>query len=473
MAKLLTTTFIVLLIFSSNAQDGALPPDIRQHNLTQFNASLFNPAFSFDRNKPRSVALWSRWQWQTIDTDPSTMFFNYTQRFGAQSSGGIGFFQNNTGLFLNRGGVLNYAFAIPLGEEVNLIFGANVLGYQQELADTRVILGNQPLPFPNNDDPRFIAELAPGLRLQAKSFSMGMSVENALNFDFTNSERLETERIFSGSISNDFPVYLFDELSYVRPILYARSIPNQDFQYGLATLFTTPKFWVQGGYNSFYGVSGGVGATFFKKLSLGALVESGLNEAIQNEDPTFELVLAYHFGEQMYEPKEKEEKLSPEEKMEEIEKQRQQEEAEKERLRLAEEARLAQLEKEAMSKRRAEELAAVKEQLRQDSIAKVARTKEVEIMPNEKYQEVNSAEGLQPGFYLIANVFGTKKYLENFKSKLEAQGLLPKSFYRSVNKFNYVYLARYETIDEARAARASKFGGKYKDALWIFRVRGE
>ena len=89
----------------------------------------------------------------------------------------------------------------------------------------------------------------------------------------------------------------------------------------------------------------------------------------------------------------------------------------------------------------------------------------------EKYQEVSQAEGLQPGFYLIANVFSTKRYYNIFMQRLQDRGLEPRSFYRSTNKFNYVYLGRYNSIEEARKARDSQFGGRYQGELWIFRVR--
>src|SRR5690606_24642996 len=90
--------------------------------------------------------------------------------------------------------------------------------------------------------------------------------------------------------------------------------------------------------------------------------------------------------------------------------------------------------------------------------------------PGEKYEEVKTEDGLQPGYYLIANVFGTKKYFDAFMKTLSEKGLQPKSFFRSANKYNYVYLERYDSIDAARAARDSRFGGKYADNTWIFRV---
>ena len=91
----------------------------------------------------------------------------------------------------------------------------------------------------------------------------------------------------------------------------------------------------------------------------------------------------------------------------------------------------------------------------------------------EKYEEVTTEDGLKPGFYLITNVFGTKTYFNAFMKKLTDQGLDPKSFYRTKNKYNYVYLKRYDTMEEARKARDSKYDGKYPDKTWIFRVIGE
>jgi hypothetical protein len=86
---------------------------------------------------------------------------------------------------------------------------------------------------------------------------------------------------------------------------------------------------------------------------------------------------------------------------------------------------------------------------------------------------VEKQEGLQAGYYLIANVFGTKKYYDNFMSTLRKKGLEPKSFFRSLNKFNYVYLESYSTLEAAEKARDSKFYGRYTEATWIFRVIGE
>lgn len=473
MGKFLKTLSLCLFTLYAIGQNPNLPADSRQHNLTQFNSSLFNPTFSFDRNQPRSLALWTRWQWQTLDTDPTTIFVNYTQMINANSSGGIGFFQNNTGLFLNTGGIANYSHAISLGEGSNLIFGANVNFYGQEIADERTLNNPELDDELTNAGNNFMVEFSPGLRIQVKDFGMAMSIDNGLNFGSSNNEGNNNSRIFSASIDNNFPIFLFDQVSYLRPLAYIRAIPNEDTQYGLTALLSNPKFWVQGGYNSFYGISGGAGATLFKKFSIGALVEFGLNNTIRNEDPTFEIVASYYFGKQKFKEKEKKEKKSVEERMDEVEERRRLAKEERERQRLEEERLLAQALQDSINASREAELAAVREQSRLDSIARVLREQEVEVLPNEKYEEVVTSDGLEPGFYLIANVFGTKRYYESFMQTLRSKGLEPKSFLRSLDGYNYVYLKRYNTIKEARMARDSKLNGKYPDALWIFRVRGK
>ena len=87
------------------------------------------------------------------------------------------------------------------------------------------------------------------------------------------------------------------------------------------------------------------------------------------------------------------------------------------------------------------------------------------------YQEVAAEEGLDSGYYLIANVFETERYLNAFVDDLKRIGITPKTFYRRANGYNYVYLERYATFAEADRARKSQFEGGYPGELWIFRIR--
>ena len=540
MKKFCGTLLIGFVVLGLKAQE----VDFRQQNLTEYNGSIVNPAYSLDRNNPSSIAFWSRWQWQTYDGDPTSLFLNYTARLNDVSAAGIGFFQHNTGIFLNTGANLNYAYNIALGEDIFLGVGLNVFAFQQKLADDRFFVPN---PIQTSAENDFILQMAPGINLSIDRFNIGLTSENLFDYNFTTNERNTSpdDRMFQALVSYDFPVSVLssDDGSVFRPVLYYKTIPGLDNQIGLITLLTTNKYWAQAGYNSFYGFSGGIGGRFFKRLSFGALVEVGTSSDLKGQDPTFELVSSYKLGKQQTPAEELEEQLIAEEKNKE-ELLGQQEEIEvasteltkaeklalkreskkQERLALIESKRLkdsiqnasrqsdlavkqskrdikrkrdslenakaeqALAEAKALQQQRQKdsiaavmkreaEAVALAQQRRQDSIAEskalAMRNEVVEVKAGEKYEEVTKEGSLEPGYYLIANVFGTKKYLDAFLADMKKRGINAKSFFREKNKYNYVYLAKFDFIKDARQARDSKLNGKYTDKIWIFRVTGE
>jgi len=543
MKKFCGALLIGFVVLGLKAQEVVLPTDFRQQNLTEYNGSLLNPAYSLDRNNPSSVAFWARWQWQTYDGDPTSLFLNYTAKLNDVSAAGVGFFQHNTGIFLNTGATLNYAYNIELSENVFLGVGINVFAFQQKLADDRFFVPNPIQTTAEND---FILQMAPGINLNIDRFNIGLVSENLFDYNFTTNERNTSpdDRMFQALVSYDFPVSILstDNSSVIRPMVYYKTIPGLDDQVGLTTLLTTNKYWVQAGYNSFYGLSGGIGGRFFKRLSFGALVEVGTSSDLNGQDPTFELVTSYKLGKQQTpEDKLEEELIAGEEEKENMldtqdeelasaeltkaEKLALKREAKKqERLALIESKRIKdsiqnasrksdlaakQSKKDIKRKRdsienakaeqalaaaraldkqrqkdsiatvmkREAEAVALAQQRRQDSIAEskalAMKNEVVEVKAGEKYEEVTKEGNLEPGYYLIANVFGTKKYLDAFLADMKKRGIDAKSFFRDKNKYNYVYLAKYDFIKDARMARDSKLNGKYTDKIWIFRVTGE
>ncbi|MBT8297168.1 MAG: PorP/SprF family type IX secretion system membrane protein [Maribacter sp.] len=564
-----------MIVFTSHAQEVALPVDIRQHNLTNSNSSILNPAFSVNYENSQSIGFWGRWQWQTVDADPTTFFLNYTGKLDDSSSIGAGFYQHNTNVFLNTGGVLNYAYRYLINDQSSFTFGLNLFGYQQEFTgnpfqnDPQITL---PQLGTSND---FILQLAPGIQFSYERFSIGFASENLFDYNLTEKARNtgSGDKIYLGTASYDFPVNILNSegSSLLRPMVYFKSIPGFDTQIGMSGFLSTNKFWAQTGYNSFYGISIGGGGRFMQRLSVGAVVEFGMKSELKSKDPTFELVTAYDFGNvisrrKITEPEEDEKEKELEE-IAEVEKAAEEEELSKaEALLIAQEAKelaqaqrkkskdsLAQVKKElaiatslqkdqerrtdsiqkikrqealAMEQitkqKRLDSLAAIdrekalveanrqKNQIKLDSIktvkeaealaeakrksdsinkaeiAAVNATKEKARLDRieqqnegdkpqagEKYEEVVGEDGLIPGYYLIANVFGTKKYFDAFMANLTKKGLEPKSFFRSKNKYNYVYLQRFDTMNEARKARDSKFNNRYADKTWIYRVRAQ
>ncbi len=505
MRRLLVCILIGLMFAVGWSQEVDLPADFRQHTLTQFNANLLNATYTSDWNNPNSFSIWTRWQWQSVDGDPTTIFANYSRQINTTSSIALGFLQHNTGVFLNVGANMNYVHAFQLGDGVELLAGLNLFAFQESLADDRF----EPVPGPDSpqleNSNNFILQFSPAVRLKVNQFSVGVAFEDGFGFNLSDSENgPENFQIFTGILSNDFNVGLFPTWGdgFIRPMFYVKSIPNADTQFGLNTLLSTPKFWMQGGYNSFYGASGGLGVTFANTFSIGGLMEFGADSMLSDDESTFELVASYQFGKTDNRKKvvgfdiEEDEALAQERLAEEARLQRMREQEEEEaqkdkeiqQQQVLEERRIrdsiaqAQLaaqklreqrERDSIAqvqKQQQDSIAQILEQKKQDSIAAI-QEKAVELRPNERYEEVAGEDGLEPGFYLIANVFGTKKYYESFILTLKQKGLNPKSFYRSLNKYNYVYLERYNTMEEARKARDSQFNGKYTDKTWIFRVR--
>ncbi|MGA9239483.1 PorP/SprF family type IX secretion system membrane protein [Robiginitalea sp.] len=454
------------LVFSQGLN---LPSDFRQHNLQEFNSNLFNPVFSLRQDYENQVALWSRWQWQSIDADPTTLYLSY-MRNQDRLSFGAGFIQHNTGIYQQTGGMLNFAYNIALGGDFNLALGLNVFGYQQELIDDRLIPGEPILPIGGevND---FIFQVMPGLELQIRDFAVGVVSENMLDFNFTENGTVteSDEKVFTVMARYAFPVMqnASGGQTTLQPLAYYRRIPGYDNQMGLTALWSAPSYWAQAGYNSFYGASVGAGVRLFQMVSIGALMEFGSNNNDIGGDTSYEVVMAFSFGPRKSEVIEEEiaEKL-PEKDPDAAELAA---EVEAQERAIAEASRKRDS-LDAVARAQELELARVRDSISREEEAALALEEKVVPEKGEKYQEV-SEEGLEPGFYLIANVFGTKKYYEAFMKQLGDRGLNPKSFYRSANKFNYVYLERYNSIQEARKARDSKYSGRYKGDLWIFRVR--
>lgn len=474
MGKKGITTLFLLLSLSVAAQTLELPPDFRQHNLMDYNANLLSPVLSLRQDVQQRVALWTRWQWQDIDADPTTLYLSYL-RNEENLAYGAGFFQHNTGLFQQNGGMLNFAYRFDLGSDFSLAVGANLFGYQRQLADDRLIPDDPILP--GDDELRdFILQVAPGIELQVERFALGFTAENLLDYNFTQSESVtasdEKTLTFMGSYAFTVAENARKGETTLQPRVYYRRIPGLDNQLGVNALWSAPSYWAQAGYNSFYGISAGVGARLFQRVAIGGLLEFGSNDNDVGGDVSYEVVLAFSFGDKRPVPREEQprEELIVQEEL-----------PDAEQAEIAKEVEAQQRAIEAAARRqdsldaleRQQELALER---RRDSIQKAeeaALALKEEVVPEkgEKYQEVSREEGLKPGFYLIANVFGTKKYYDIFMKRLQDRGLQPGSFYRSANKWNYVYLERYNSIEEARQARDSQFGGRYQGELWIFRVR--
>ena len=95
--------------------------------------------------------------------------------------------------------------------------------------------------------------------------------------------------------------------------------------------------------------------------------------------------------------------------------------------------------------------------------------KSYEKLPIKVLNQAN-IEGVKTGYYVIANVYKTEKYLNAFMKNLQNRGLSPKKFYNKENGLYYVYLADYDVKQDAESAFVSNLNGKYNDEKWIMQI---
>lgn len=87
-----------------------------------------------------------------------------------------------------------------------------------------------------------------------------------------------------------------------------------------------------------------------------------------------------------------------------------------------------------------------------------------------KTRKFKNLEGADDGYYLVANVYKGDQYMNKFIDGLRDQGISADFVKNPDNGLKYVYLKRYDTWQEAKAAYHSHIGGSYDGNLWIMDV---
>ncbi len=99
----------------------------------------------------------------------------------------------------------------------------------------------------------------------------------------------------------------------------------------------------------------------------------------------------------------------------------------------------------------------------------IEHKREYEKLPIRVFDQSDLA-GVNTGYYVIANVYKNKKYLDAFMKSLKEQGLDAKQFYNKENGLHYVYLADFNFKKDAETAFVSNLDGKYRDEKWIMQI---
>ncbi|WP_224482962.1 PorP/SprF family type IX secretion system membrane protein [Robertkochia aurantiaca] len=275
--------------------------DWRQHNLTKYNKSLVNPTYSYVRESSKAVSFWSRVQWTGIENSPQTYLLNYSGKVGENSGAGLALYQQNLGLLVDSGLLLNYAYSVTFSEKVKLAMGLNTTLFRRGL-NRNAINATEPDPaiLENQDD--FLLLFMPGMNLSIGGFDLGVYAENLFDYNF-NDARSVTE--FSGKIFSSQFAYThqfkygvgFMEDASLRTMAYGKSLPGESVQYGINSMIDLPYYgWMHFDYNSVYGIGGGIGVVLGDGISVGINYENGSAQTNNAFGPTIEALATVELG---------------------------------------------------------------------------------------------------------------------------------------------------------------------------------
>ncbi len=566
--------FILLLIVSLakvNAQEDTpfVPYDVPSQNLLKYNRFLINPTFSTVREDVSYINFLHRNQSVQFDDNNQNYFLSYSGRISDRTGLGLSLYSQRKGTVTNFGVLANYAYGIKLSDKSNFTFGANVSYYNSGFDINRVTTVEED-PFLAGLQDSNLLSFQPGFNISYGKFDFGLFAENLFDYNLKSSESITDfkDKTFSGHLQY---THEFENASgaleggRVMPLARARKVGEDDIVLGGSLILDLPKLgWVQGGYDSFYGASAGVGFNLSKKLSLGYTMEKGLSSNFDNFGVTHEISFAYSFTPNLTEDRVfleegndlvnqevsfDENAVASNDELEELRKKLAENDAIIEELMFRQDSlesnRKKDLEKrfemvmrmvrnETKGERpdleqKAEKLflgddsdiavtannvtndgrdkpQTIEETKRDnndkkpvfDNARPIHKVKEAVVSANTetkarpistqdntrktkakaksttpnkiKQRRFRDLQGVEDGYYVVANVYKGGRYMHKFIDGLEEKGITADFIDNPNNGLKYVYIERYDTWQEAADAHKSNINGRYNGEMWIMNV---
>ncbi len=503
------------------------------HNQVFFNRFLINPTFSLVRENKSYLNILHRNQYATFDDNSQNYFLGFSNKLNNHTALGIGVYSQSSGVIQEFGFNANYATSVSLGANSKLAFGTNITYMNKGVDKNRVVISEQDPTISDARKESEIA-IQPGINLSLGNFDFGLYAEDLFRYNQTTEEFITNLSLNSVKASvqytHEFKAGrgLFHNARLMPLAQVGQNLDGSLYYLGSLVLDLPSYGWLQTTVDQEYGMSAGVGFNLSKTMSLGYLMEKDFSQQEANLGWNHELSLAYTFKDDnsmanSYVDSSNDAKIDRivrnyEEQISDLlaEKNKEQKEAkfnEKMAKGTIDENTLAYQNKLIL-----DEL-----MIRQDSIeaSRIASFEErfetiVRLLRNDikdniksslqdfstetesdlastnvadekenKYRDFTTSQyselpvkvlgdadaiGVKSGYYVIANVYKNKKYLNAFVESLEKKGLEPKQFYNKENGLHYVYLADYDAKQQAQSASISNLGGKYNDEKWIMQV---
>jgi len=294
--------FIILIFFcamqlSFSQEDGVASLAIPVRNSLRFNRFNLNPTFSFVREQNKYISFTNKREWVQFEDAPMTYLASYSGRFSENIGVGVGLFQQNYGVLTSFGGVLNFAYNARLAQENNLTFGLNLGVYKSGINEGNVIT-NTPDPSLNNIPSNFLLSISPGINYGTQFFDFGVSVNNLVQYNMNSSAFIEDDPRQSIQAHIMYTGYMdsrgfFDESKF--STLVRSEFQKDNTIISGVVMLTVPKgIWAQAGYNTIYGLSGGLGLNITEQIAIEYNFEKAIGD-LTTFGPSHEITLAYKF----------------------------------------------------------------------------------------------------------------------------------------------------------------------------------
>jgi len=282
----------------SQEDDGVASLDLPVRNSLTFNRFAINPTFSFVREQTKYISVFNKREWVDFENAPLTYLASYSGRFGENIGSGIALFQQNYGVLTTFGGNLNFAYNVQLARDSNLTFGLNVGAYKSGI-NTGNIITNFDDPSLQNVPENFLLTVNPGINYGTGFLDFGVSINNLALYNFESSTLIEDNPQQSLQAHVMYTGYMMANRGFFEETKFT-GILRSEFQkddtiISALAMITVPRgIWAQVGYNTRFGVSGGIGINITSQIALEYNYEKAIGD-LSAFGNSHDFTLAYRF----------------------------------------------------------------------------------------------------------------------------------------------------------------------------------
>jgi type IX secretion system PorP/SprF family membrane protein len=457
-----------------------------------FKPMFYNPAFTGNGDGTNAMLI-NRTQWAGIKGSPQLNIFTLDGNLTNKKAGlGLTLISDRKGITKRMGGNVSYSYKLEFNETTFLSLGMSlgVIDHSIDFSKAYIEDPTDPTLFFNLER-RTAVDANAGFAFTWKGLQLGFAVPQLIGNKINYVENTDARtyymhsRHFMGSLRYKFMVSQEKEIS-VTPQMLMRLVPGAPFQFdGNLNFEWKNKFWLGAAYKSNYAIGINAGLQIHKQVSIGYSYDVITGSIGRFSGISHEIMLNFRFE------KNNKSEAPPVEQNKRMDSlttavQEMQQKADlKEQETVANQKRIdslaKQLETSNSKMKQLEEKVAQQSKVQNEMATVTNQNKNIveqstnKVMEDNTWVVTNSANDFKDiknnmpkkGFYVIAGTFFYRDFAMEEARRFVARGFKGANWvYSAAKQYNYVYLYRVNTKEEAiEKAKAAKSAG-ISDA-WI------